>query len=37
MRGFRTRRLTLAALFGVVVFLSKIVLPTPIDKAFILV
>jgi len=31
-----SRRLTLATLFGVIIFAFKIVLPSPIDKAFIL-
>lgn len=31
------RRLTLATLFGAVIFISKMVLPSPIDKAFVVV
>jgi len=35
VRGHSTRRIATATLFGVFVFVSKIVIPTPIDKMFV--
>ena len=34
--GSNSKKLTLATLFGVMIFLSKVALPSPIDKAFII-
>jgi len=36
-RGRRSRRLVLATLFAVLVFISKIFVPTPLDKMLIVV